>query len=68
MAYLTSLLIMAGAVLVLVVLLVRLIGPVRRLSRAAQDGRGAVTDRTGLLSARSAALRIELERRRSRKA
>lgn len=64
MAYLTSLLVAAGAVVVLTVLLLRLVGPARRTARGAQTARAALTEGAGLLAARVAALRHELDRRR----
>ncbi len=67
MVYLTSLLVVAGATVVLAVLLVRLIGPARRFARAAAASRDAVTERTDLLAARVAAVRMELDRRRDRR-
>ena len=68
MVYLTSLLVVAGATVILAVLLVRLIGPVRRVTRAAQESRDDVAERTELLAARAAAMRMELDRRRDRRA
>lgn len=64
MPYLTSLLLVAGALVVVLVLLLRLIGPVRRVADAARVTRGELTRGVGLLSARMAALRVELDRRR----
>jgi len=66
MGYLTSLLVVAGAaVLLAVLLLVRLVGPARRTARAARMARAALTEGIGLLAARVAALRHELEQRRA---
>jgi len=67
MVYLTSLLVVAGATVVLAVLLVRLVGPARRVARVAAASRDAVTERTDLLAARVAAVRMELDRRRDRR-
>lgn len=68
MAYLTSLLVVTGATVVLVVLLVRLIGPARRVVRMAEASRDDITERVKLLAARAAAMRMELDRRRNRRA
>lgn len=64
MPYLISLLIVAAATVVLLVLLVRLGGSARRLSDTARLHRAYVADRSGLLSARIAGLKVELDRRR----
>ena len=47
-----------------VVLLVRLVGPVRRLAGTARTSRAGLAERNGLLAPRIAALRVELDRRR----
>lgn len=61
--YLVSVLMAAVGGGVLLVLLVRLVGPARRLVGAARTSRAGLADRSGLLAARIAALRVELERR-----
>jgi len=66
-AFLTSLLVVTGATVVLAVLLVRLIGPVRRVTQAFQESRDDVAERTDLLAARATAVRMELDRRRDRR-
>lgn len=63
-----SLLVVAGATVVLAVLLVRLIGPARRVAWMAEVSRDDIAERTELLAARAAAVRIELDRRRERRA
>ena len=67
MAYLTSLLVVAGATVVLTVLLVRLIRPARRVARLAEATRDDLTERVELLAARAAAVRMEFDRRRDRR-
>ena len=67
MAYLTSLLVVAGATVVLTVLLVRLIRPARRVARLAEATRDDITERVELLAARAAAVRMEFDRRRDRR-
>jgi hypothetical protein len=62
--YLVSLLTIAAAAAVLLVLLIRLAGRVRRLAGIARLTRTSFADHTGLLTARIAALRVELDRRR----
>lgn len=64
MAYLISVLAAAVAAVVLLMLLTRLLGPARRLSGAARISRAGFTDRSRALSARIAALRVEVARRR----
>jgi len=66
-AYLTSLLVVAGATVVLTVLLVRLIRPARRVARLAEATRDDITERIELLAARAAAVRMEFDRRRDRR-
>ena len=68
MTYLASLLVVAVGLLVLAVLVVRTVGPARRAAQSARDTRAAVSERTGLLAARGAALRLELARRRGGRA
>ncbi|MGI9064585.1 MAG: hypothetical protein ACR2FQ_12365 [Pseudonocardiaceae bacterium] len=68
MAYLVSFVIVAVAVFVLAGLVVRTLGPARRAARSARDTRAAVSEVTGLLAARAAALRVEVDRRRSSRA
>ncbi len=63
MPYLISALAAVGGV-VLVALLVRLVGSTRGLARTARASRARLADRSGLLIARIAALRVELARRR----
>jgi hypothetical protein len=65
--YLISALAAAG-VIVLIALLVRLAGSTRGLARVARASRARLADRRGLLIARTAALRVELARRRRRTA
>lgn len=64
MPYLVSLVIVAAAVVVLLILLVRLGRPARRLTGTARLCRAYLADRTGLLSARIAGLKVALHRRR----
>ncbi len=66
-SYLISGLLAAAAVVVLVMLLLRLAGPARRLAGTVQCSRAHLADRTGLLTARIAALRVALDRRRRHK-
>lgn len=65
MSYLISALAAAAGVVVLIALLMRLAGHARGLTRTAQAGRARLADRSGLLTARIAALRVEIARRRS---
>ncbi len=65
MPYLISALAAAGGV-VLVALLVRLAGSTRGLARTVRASRARLADRSGLLTARIAALRVELAQRRHR--
>ena len=67
MPYLIGALAAAGVV-VLIALLVRLAGSARGLARTARASRARLADRCGLLTARIAALRVELARRRRRTA
>jgi hypothetical protein len=64
--YLVSVLAVAAGVVVLLMVLVRLRGPVRRLADTAQQSRAHFADCAGALSARIAALRIAVRRRRRR--
>ncbi|MGH3981515.1 MAG: bacteriophage holin [Pseudonocardiaceae bacterium] len=68
MPYLISALAAAVGAVVLLTLLMRLIGPARRLAGTARVSRAGLADRSGLLAARIAALRVELARRRRRNA
>ena len=61
--YLISALTAAASGVVLLALLVRLVGPARRLSGTARTSRAGLADRSGLLTARIMALRTELDRR-----
>ena len=64
MFYLISALTAAAGVVVLIALLMRLAGLARGLARTARAGQARLADRSGLLTARIAALRVELARRR----
>ena len=64
MPYLVSLLAVATAVVVLLILLVRLHRPARRLTGTARVCRAYLADRIGMLSARLAGLQVALHRRR----
>jgi hypothetical protein len=66
-AYLISGALAAACVVVLFIMLRRLAGPARRLAEAVQRSRAHLADRTGLLAARIAALRVALDRRRQRR-
>ncbi|MPZ65390.1 MAG: hypothetical protein GEU83_07670 [Pseudonocardiaceae bacterium] len=66
MLYVTLLLVAAAALMLLLVLLVRLVVVARRAAYAVQVARSALGEGTGLLGARTAALRVELDRRRGR--
>ncbi|MBV9164066.1 MAG: hypothetical protein JO309_07965 [Pseudonocardiales bacterium] len=66
MPYLISVLAAAAGVVVLLTLLTRLAGPARRLAGTVHRSRAHWVDRTGLLAARTAALRVQLDRRRHR--
>ena len=67
MAYLASLLVVLGATVVLAVLLVRLIGPARRVMRLAEASRDDLAEGIELLAARVTAMRMEFDRRRARR-
>ena len=64
MSYLPSILLAAVGVLALGVVLIRTFGVLRRFRRASSMVTASVTDRTGLLKARSAGLRVAIEQRR----
>ncbi|MGH4009773.1 MAG: bacteriophage holin [Pseudonocardiaceae bacterium] len=64
MSYLISALAAAAAVVVLIALLMRLAGRARGLVRTARASQARLADRSGLLTARIAALRVEIARRR----
>ncbi len=64
MLYLISTLMAGAGVVVLLTLLTRLIGPARRLAGTTRVSQARLADRRGLLTARIAALRVELDRRR----
>ncbi len=66
MPYLISLLTILAAAVVLLLLLARLGTPARRLTGTAHLCGAYLTDRIGLLKARAAGLKIELQRRRRR--
>jgi hypothetical protein len=64
--YLISVLAAAAGIVVLLTLLLRLAGSARQLTGTVHRGRAHWADRTGLLVARIAALRVQLDRRRRR--
>jgi len=64
--YLISVLVVGAGVVVLLVVVVRLAGPTRRLADTARQSRTLFADRTRALAARVAALRIAVSRRRRR--
>ncbi|MGH3574099.1 MAG: bacteriophage holin [Pseudonocardiaceae bacterium] len=64
MVYLISGALAAACVAVLFMMLRRLAGPARQLATTVQSSRAHLADRTGLLAARIAALRVALDRRR----
>ena len=66
MPYLISLLTILAAAVVLLVLLARLGTPARRLTGTAQLCGAYLADRIGLLRARAAGLKLELQRRSRR--
>jgi membrane protein implicated in regulation of membrane protease activity len=66
-AYLISGALAAACVVVLCMMLRRLAGPVRQLAATTQRSRADLADRAGLLTARVAALRVALDRRRRRR-
>lgn len=66
MPYLISVLAAAAGGVVLLTLLVRLDGPARQLAGTVHRSRVHWADRIGLLAARIAALRVQLDRRRRR--
>jgi len=65
--YLISVALAVACAVVLFMMLLRLAGPARRLAAAVQRSRAHLADRTGLLAARVAALRVALDRRRRRR-
>jgi hypothetical protein len=65
--YVISVLMAAAAAVTLCTLLVQLVRPARRLVETARRSRAHFADRAGLLAARIAALRVELDRRRHRR-
>lgn len=67
MPYLISALVAAAGAVVLLMLLIRLLGPARRLAEAARTSRTSFADRSRALTARIATLRGELARRRHRR-
>jgi hypothetical protein len=64
--YLISVVAGAVGIMVLVTVMVRLVGPVRRLADTARQSRAHLTDRTGALAVRIAALRVAISQRRHR--
>ncbi|MGH3884779.1 MAG: bacteriophage holin [Pseudonocardiaceae bacterium] len=64
MSYLISAVAAAAGVVVLIALLMRLAGAIRGLARTAHASQARLADRSGLLAARIAALRVEIARRR----
>jgi hypothetical protein len=66
-AYLISIALAAACVVALFLMLLRIAGPARQLAETAQRSRAHLADRTGLLAARVAALRVALDRRRRRR-
>lgn len=64
MSYLPSIVLAVVGVLVLVVVLIRTFGVLRRFRRASSMVTASVSDRTGLVKARTAGLRVAFERRR----
>ena len=64
--YLISVLVVAAGVVVLLAVVVRLVGLTRRLADTAHQSRTHFADRAGALTARVAALRIAVSRRRHR--
>lgn len=67
MLYLISVLVAAAAVVMLFTLVVQLARPARRLADTTRSSRAHFTDRIDLLTARIAALRVQLDRRRHRR-
>ncbi len=66
MLYVTILLVAAVALVVLLGLVIRMVMSARRTADAVEDARAAIDEGTGLLGARAAALRVDLDRRRGR--
>jgi len=65
--YLISSALAAAGVVVLLMILRALVAPARRLAATVQCSRAHLADRTGLLAAQVAALRVALDRRRRRR-
>lgn len=64
MSYLPSILLAAVGVLALVAVLIRTFRVLRRFRRTSSMVTTSITDRTGLLTARSAGLRVAIKQRR----
>lgn len=64
MSYLPSVVLAAVGVIVLGVVLIRTFGVLRRFKRTSSMVTASVADRTGLLKARSAGLRVAIGQRR----
>ncbi|MDQ0381750.1 bacteriophage holin [Amycolatopsis thermophila] len=64
MSYLPSIVLAAVGVIVLSVVLIRTFGVLRRFKRTSSMVTASVADRTGLLKARSAGLRVAIGQRR----
>ncbi|HEX5348505.1 MAG TPA: hypothetical protein VFW64_15595 [Pseudonocardiaceae bacterium] len=64
MVYLISGALVAACVVVLFMILRALVAPAQQLAATVQRSRAHLADRTGLLAARLAALRVALDRRR----
>ncbi|HJT02577.1 MAG TPA: hypothetical protein VJ757_02965 [Pseudonocardiaceae bacterium] len=64
--YLISVLAVAAGAVVLLMVLARLGGPLRRLADTARQSRAHFADRTAALAARIAALRVAMKQRRHR--
>jgi hypothetical protein len=65
--YLISGVLTAAGAVVLLMIFRALVAPARRLAATLQCSRAHLADRIGLLSARVAALRVALDRRRRRR-
>jgi hypothetical protein len=63
-SYLPSIVLAAAGLLALILVLIRTFGVLRRFKRASSMVTASVSDRTGLLKARSAGLRVAIDRRR----
>ena len=66
MPYLISVLAVVAGAVMLITVLVRLGGPLRRLGDTARQSRAHFADRIGALAARIAALRVAVNQRRHR--